>query len=163
MRSTPIVVAAALLMSGCVGKLIVRTGDEAGLVIRLEVSTRSARPGETVTARASVTNVGRNAVRHAESCAGALHVAVLNPDGSEFDDGLPEPLCPGACCVSLDPGERLQGDASFDGRIHGWEPSGEGFRYAPAGDYTIVARFVATANGEPIAVERRAVFGWRGP
>jgi hypothetical protein len=135
-----------------------------GVELSLTLSASSAGPGEVIKAYAVLTNHGPGSVMHPDGCSFVrrMGVFVLAPDGSLFDDGSPQPLCPDHCCVEMEAGVSSTATLEFDGTLYNPRPGPT--RYAERGNYTYVVRFDATdANGERILLERRATFRWQGP
>jgi hypothetical protein len=155
-----------LLEVGCAGRATRPTVTAVNLA--LAASSAEGSPSVPVVADVRLSNVGTTRVWHCEgcSCGNGIGFTVLGPDGDEVwlrDPNAVLPMCPDGV-TPLEPGQALGDHLVFAGTLYeAGQPTSPSRTYpAPAGTYTVVARFsYATAvPGEWVVLERRASFAW---
>lgn len=158
--------AAILLQAGCAGRAT--RPNVTGVNLALAVSPAEGSPSLPVVADVRLSNVGTTRVWHCEgcSCGNGIGFTVLGPEGGEVwlrDPNAQLPACPDGV-TPLEPGQALGDHLVFTGALYeSGQPTWPSPTYlAPAGTYTVVARFsyATSVPGEWVVLERRARFAW---
>jgi len=156
---------AMVFQAGCASKVTRPSVTE--FDISLLVSPTVGGPISPVVADVRITNVGNTRVWHCAGCGcDGVELTVLGPDGNMVwlrDPRAVGPACP-PLVVPLEPGRDVAGRLVFTGTLFiGDQATVPSPMYpAPAGTYTVVARFgyMTSVPGESIPLERRATFTW---
>jgi hypothetical protein len=161
---------AILLQGGCAGE--VTRPSTTDVDISLVVSPRVGSSISPVVADVRITNSGNLRVWHCEgcSCGNGIELTVLGPDGTMVwlrDPKAVGPACPDGF-APLEPSRDVAGRLVFTGTLFMTDqPTVPSPTYpAPAGAYTVVARFSyeTSAPGAPggnwTPLEQRATFTW---
>ena len=154
-----------LVQSGCARKTTQPSVTQVDISVAASPATGS--PALPVVADARVVNTGNTNVFHCVGCGcgNGLNFTVLGPDGNAVlltDPHAPVPLC-GDWFAALEPGSGLANRLTFTGTLY--TPGSPGYPSptyeAPAGTYTVVARFIYRHESETaVTVERTTTFVW---
>jgi len=137
--------------------------EQTGVHVVIQFSNSSGSPTGPVTVDAEAFNDGRSSVYHEVLCVGgAIGMEIRGPDGKPvlLRDPRVMPACPDYCCQELAAKKSVKREFPFTGTLY--TPGGQTYS-APAGDYTVTAKFDATTQpngGSAVSGTRQAVFHW---